>query len=155
MSLKWIYKPEPDEEIVDSISSSIGFGTLESKILVLRGIDDYQKAREFFKPKLEDIHSPFLMADMQKAVERIASAIENGEKILLETQQKVTIQRTVDIYKQYRKELGLTQSELGKRAGISQPNITRFESGNYNPSLEFLVKIAGAMGKKVKVTLED
>lgn len=81
--------------------------------------------------------------------------MENGEKILLETQQKVTIQRTVDIYKQYRKELGLTQSELGKRAGISQPNITRFESGNYNPSLEILVKIAGAMGKKVKVTLED
>ena len=81
--------------------------------------------------------------------------MENGEKILLESQQKVTIQRTVDIYKQYRKELGLTQSELGKRAGISQPNITRFESGNYNPSLEFLVKIAGAMGKKVKVTLED
>ena len=81
--------------------------------------------------------------------------MENGEKILLETQQKVTIQRTVDIYKQYRKELGLTQSELGKRAGISQPNITRFESGNYNPSLEFLVKIAGAMGKKVKITLED
>ena len=81
--------------------------------------------------------------------------MENEEKILLETQQKVTIQRTVDIYKQYRKELGLTQSELGKRAGISQPNITRFESGNYNPSLEFLVKIAGAMGKKVKVTLED
>ena len=81
--------------------------------------------------------------------------MENGEKILLETQQKVTIQRTVDIYKQYRKELGLTQSELGKRAGISQPNIPRFESGNYNPSLEFLVKIAGAMGKKVKVTLED
>ena len=81
--------------------------------------------------------------------------MENGEKILLETQQKVTIQRTVDIYKQYRKELGLTQSELGQRAGISQPNITRFESGNYNPSLEFLVKIAGAMGKKVKVTLED
>ena len=81
--------------------------------------------------------------------------MENGEKILLETQQKVTIQRTVDIYKQYRKELGLTQSELGKRAGISQPNITRFESGNYNPSLEFLVKIAAAMGKKVKVTLED
>ena len=81
--------------------------------------------------------------------------MENGEKILLETQQKVTIQRTVDIYKQYRKELGLTQSELGKRAGIPQPNITRFESGNYHPSLEFLVKIAGAMGKKVKVTLED
>lgn len=83
MDVKWIYKPEPDEEIVDALSTSLGFGTFESKILVLRGIDDYQKAREFFKPKLEDIHNPFLMADMQKAVERIATAIENGEKILV------------------------------------------------------------------------
>lgn len=83
MSQKWIYKPEPDEEIVDGLISSIGFGTLESKILVLREIDNYQKAREFFKPNATDIHNPFLMADMQKAVERIATAIENGEKILV------------------------------------------------------------------------
>lgn len=83
MMQKWIYKPEPDEDIVDGLSTSLGFGTLESKILVLRDIDNYQKAREFFKPKLDDIHNPFLMADMQKAVERIATAIENGEKILV------------------------------------------------------------------------
>ena len=83
MSQKWIYKPEPDEEVVDRLSMSLGFGTFESKLLVLRGIDNYEKAREFFKPKLEDIHNPFLMADMQKAVERIATAIENGEKILV------------------------------------------------------------------------
>lgn len=83
MSLKWIFKPEPDEEIVDRLSMSLGFGTFESKLLVLRGIDNYEKAREFFKPKMEDIHNPFLMADMQKAVERIANAIENGEKILV------------------------------------------------------------------------
>ena len=83
MSLKWIYKPEPDEQTVDGLSMSLGFGTFETKLLVLRGIDNYEKAREFFKPKIEDIHSPFLMADMQKAVERIATAIENGEKILV------------------------------------------------------------------------
>lgn len=83
MNQKWIYKPDPEEDIVDSLMSSIGYDTLESKILVLRGIDNYQKAREFFKPRLEDIHNPFLMADMQKAVERIATAIENGEKILV------------------------------------------------------------------------
>lgn len=83
MSYKWIYKPEPDEDIVDGISSSLGFGTFESKILVLRGIDNYQKAREFFKPNLNDIHNPFLMKDMQLAVDRIATAIENGEKILV------------------------------------------------------------------------
>ncbi|MDO5617088.1 MAG: single-stranded-DNA-specific exonuclease RecJ, partial [Cruoricaptor ignavus] len=83
MIQQWIYKPEPDEEVVDGLSTSLGFGTLESKILVLREIDNYQKAREFFKPKIEDIHNPFLMADMQKAVERIATAIENGEKIMV------------------------------------------------------------------------
>lgn len=83
MSQKWIYKPEPDEEVVDGLSMSLGFGTFESKLLVLRGIDNYEKAREFFKPRIEDIHNPFLMADMQKAVERIATAIENGEKILV------------------------------------------------------------------------
>lgn len=80
---------------------------------------------------------------------------ENGEQILIETQQKNTLQYTADMFRQYRKSLGMTQSELGKRAGISQPNVTRFESGNYNPSLEFLVKVAGAMGKQVKISLED
>lgn len=83
MSQKWIFSPEPNEEIVDALSMSLGFGTFESKLLVMRGIDNYEKAREFFKPKIEDIHNPFLMADMQKAVERIATAIENGEKILI------------------------------------------------------------------------
>jgi len=83
MSQKWIYRPEPDEDIVDGICSSLGFGTFESRILVLRGIDNYQKAREFFKPNLNDIHNPFLMKDMQLAVDRIATAIENGEKILV------------------------------------------------------------------------
>lgn len=83
MKHKWIYREEPNEDVVDALSTSLGFGTLESKILVLRGIDNYQKAREFFKPNLSDIHSPFLMADMQIAVERIATAIENGEKIMV------------------------------------------------------------------------
>ena len=83
MNQKWIYKPEPNEEIVDGLSTSLGFGTFESKILVMRGIDNYQKAREFFKPNLNDIHNPFLMKDMQLAVDRIATAIENGEKIMV------------------------------------------------------------------------
>lgn len=83
MNQKWIYKTNPDEDTVDRLSASLGFGTFESKLLVLRGIDNYTKAREFFKPTIEDIHNPFLMADMQKAVERIATAIENGEKILV------------------------------------------------------------------------
>ncbi len=70
MMQRWIYKPTPSEDLIDSISSSLGFGYLASKILVMRGIDAYPKAREFFKPKASDIHNPFLMADMQKAVQK-------------------------------------------------------------------------------------
>lgn len=83
MSVKWIYTESPDEEIVDGLCSSIGCGTFESRLLVLRGVDNYQKAREFLKPNLTDIHNPFLMKDMQLAVDRVATAIENGEKILV------------------------------------------------------------------------
>lgn len=53
-----------------------------------------------------------------------------------------------------RKELGLTQTELAKRMGTKQENISRFESGTYNPTLKFLWKMAKALGKNLKVTLE-
>ena len=82
---------------------------------------------------------------------------EDNENILIEVQrrQNVTREEVIALFRNYRKELGMTQSQLGQKAGVTQPNITRFESGNYNPSLEFLVRIATAMGKKVKVVLED
>lgn len=83
MEAKWIFREEPNEEIVDKINLSLGFGMLESKILVMRGVDDYAKARTFFKPKVEDIHSPFLMKDMQKAVDYIVSAMRTKKKILI------------------------------------------------------------------------
>lgn len=78
-----------------------------------------------------------------------------GEKILIETQQNEARKEVIELFKNYRKELGMTQTELGRRIGIPQSNVTRFESGNYNPTLEFLVKTAAAMGKRVKVSLED
>ena len=82
---------------------------------------------------------------------------EGNENILIEVQrqQDVTREEVIPLFRNYRKELGMTQSQLGQKAGVTQPNITRFESGNYNPSLEFMVRIAVAMGKKVKVVLED
>lgn len=57
--------------------------------------------------------------------------------------------------KETRKELQLTQELLAERAGTKKSNISRLESGNYNPSLDFLIKIAGCMGKKLKITVTD
>ncbi len=52
-----------------------------------------------------------------------------------------------------RKEQNITQAELAKRVGTQKSNISRLESGNYNPSLDFLIKIAESLGKKISVTL--
>ncbi|MCS7028645.1 MAG: single-stranded-DNA-specific exonuclease RecJ [Bacteroidia bacterium] len=54
-----------------------------AEILIKRGIDTYQKAEHFFKPQLDHLHDPFLMKDMEAAVERILQAIEHKEKILI------------------------------------------------------------------------
>lgn len=52
-----------------------------------------------------------------------------------------------------RKEQNITQSELAKRVGTQKSNISRLESGNYNPSLDFLSKVAESLGKSLKVSI--
>ena len=75
------------------------------------------------------------------------------QKILIEVEQKSTRNSIVEQYVQCRKMQGLTQAELAKKAGIPRSNITRFESGNYNPSLELLVRIAAALGMTLQMQL--
>lgn len=53
-----------------------------------------------------------------------------------------------------RKEQNITQSELAKRVGTQKSNISRLESGNYNPSLDFLVKVAESLGKNLSVQIK-
>lgn len=53
-----------------------------------------------------------------------------------------------------RKEQNITQSELAKRVGTQKSNISRFESGNYNPSLDFLIKIAESLGKSLRIQIK-
>lgn len=75
------------------------------------------------------------------------------QKILIEVEQKSIRQSVIEQYIRYRKIQGMTQAKLAKRAGIPRTNITRFESGNYNPSLEMLVRIAAALGMTLQVQL--
>ena len=75
------------------------------------------------------------------------------QKILIEVEQKSIRQSVIEHYIRCRKIQVMTQAELAKRAGIPRTNITRFESGNYNPSLEMLVRIAAALGMTLQVQL--
>ncbi len=55
---------------------------------------------------------------------------------------------------QFRIEQNITQEELAKRTGIKQSNISRLESGSYNPSLQFLKKIAKGLGKDLSISFK-
>ena len=72
-----------DESKVLSLKNSLGISLPLCNILVERGIDNFQKAKDYFRPQLSQLHDPFLMKDMEKAVQRILLAIDNNEKILV------------------------------------------------------------------------
>lgn len=56
--------------------------------------------------------------------------------------------------KQVRKEQGITQESLAELVGTKKSNISRLESGRYNPSLDFLARVAGGLGKKIQVKVK-
>ena len=80
---KWILKDVADEETVSRLSSELGIDPVLARLLVQRGIGTFQEARAFFRPSLDNLHDPFLMKDMDKAVERVEAAVRSGEKILV------------------------------------------------------------------------
>lgn len=74
---------DADINKVSALQQELGINATICKILVQRGVDNYQKAKDFFRPDITAIHSPWLMKDMRKAVERIEKAISKQEKILV------------------------------------------------------------------------
>jgi single-stranded-DNA-specific exonuclease len=72
-----------EENKVIALQQSLNISISLCRILVLRGIDTFEKAKDYFRPHLSHLHDPFLMKDMEKAVARILQAIDNREKILV------------------------------------------------------------------------
>ncbi|MFZ9387041.1 MAG: single-stranded-DNA-specific exonuclease RecJ, partial [Chitinophagaceae bacterium] len=72
-----------DENKVLSLQQSLKINPLLCRILVQRGIDSYEKAKDFFRPDMAGLHSPWLMKDMELAVTRIMTAMDRQEKILV------------------------------------------------------------------------
>ncbi len=134
----------PDEQAVQEIKEALGLSSVLAKILVTRGIDNAAKAEEFLADALSGIHNPFLMKDMDKAVERIQQAIEAEEKIL--------------VYGDYDAD-GVTSTtvmmtvleDLGANASFMIPN--RFDHG-YGPNAE-LFKKAHEQGIQLIITVDN
>ena len=81
--MRWILTQNISEQKVNELAISLSVDKAIAKLLVQRGIDSFEKARLFFRPSLDDLHNPYLMKDMDKAIERIEKAFQNNEKILV------------------------------------------------------------------------
>ena len=81
--MRWTLKAEPNLDTIRQLSKELSIDFSLSKLLIQRGIDDFGKAKKFFRPSLKDLHDPFLLKDMEFAVSRIEKAIENQENILV------------------------------------------------------------------------
>lgn len=79
---RWI-TPTADEAAVARLHEALRIDPLLCRLLVQRGITTFEAARAFFRPSLDDLHDPFLMADMSAAVARLDAAVQRGERILL------------------------------------------------------------------------
>lgn len=81
--MRWTIKPKPSEDKIKHLAQALNVENFVATLLVQRGIETFEDAKNFFRPSLEHLHDPYLMKDMEKAVARIELAIENQENILV------------------------------------------------------------------------
>lgn len=81
--MRWNPKSKPNPEKVQALQQALQVDEIIATLLVQRGIETFEQAKTFFRPTLADLHNPYLMKDMDKAVARIEKAIANHENILI------------------------------------------------------------------------
>ena len=80
---RWALKPAGDTQLVTALASQLNISRTLANLIVQRGITTFDQARLFFRPSVTDLHDPFLMKDMDLAIDRMYAAIQNNEKIMV------------------------------------------------------------------------
>jgi single-stranded-DNA-specific exonuclease len=85
MTNKWKINPltKQQEELKEKLAQDLGISPILTQLLVQRGITSFDEAKDFFRPQLSNLHDPFLMKDMQMAVDRLNQALQQKERILI------------------------------------------------------------------------
>jgi single-stranded-DNA-specific exonuclease len=106
LEIEWKYADLPEPEKVKAICESLGVKEDVAQLLINRGIADFDEAKEFFRPSFENLHDPFLMKGMDKAVSRLEEALGNGEKMLIYGDYDVDGTTSVALVYSFLKDLG-------------------------------------------------
>jgi single-stranded-DNA-specific exonuclease len=136
MQKRWIYKNSPSPAEIEALSNSININSSLSTILLQRGITDFDSARNFFRPSLENLHDPFLLKDMDKAVTRLKAAIDQKEKILIYGDYDVDGTTSVALVYSYLKSFYSNcdfyiPDRYSEGYGVSEAGIIWAEQNNY------------------------
>ena len=83
MEKNWILKSQGEGHKVERMSGELNISKPLATLLIQRGIHSFEEARDFFRPQLTQLHDPFLMKDMAVAIERIQTAVQGSEKVLV------------------------------------------------------------------------
>jgi single-stranded-DNA-specific exonuclease len=83
MQKRWVLKQQGDPEVVSKLAKVLNINENLANLLVQRGVQTYDEAKAYFRPRLENLHDPFLMKDMDKAVVRIEKAVASAENIMV------------------------------------------------------------------------
>ncbi|RXR18937.1 single-stranded-DNA-specific exonuclease RecJ [Flavobacterium amnicola] len=81
--MRWTLKSKPEKQKIQALQNDLQVDEIIATLLLQRGIETFEQAKSFFRPTLDDLHNPYLMKDMDKAVNRIEKAISNEENILI------------------------------------------------------------------------
>lgn len=106
MHKRWVLKPGGDPEKVASLAAALGVAPALAELLIQREVNTFEEARAFFRPELANLHDPFLMKDMDKAVARVVRAIEQNERILVYGDYDVDGTTAVALVYTFLRELG-------------------------------------------------
>ena len=136
MNRKWeLY--ELDEKLVQKVAYENSISETLATILVNRNIVDEEEIQVFLNPTRKDFHDPYLMPDMEKAVERIVKAIENKEKIIIYGDYDVDGITSITVLKKFLAEQGIEvdytiQNRLEEGYGLNKEAIKRIKEENYD-----------------------
>ncbi len=136
MTKRWVLKQNVDPKKVKELSEALNINKTLAKLLVQRNIHTFDEARNFFRPNLEQLHDPFLMKDMEKAVSRIDEAIKNKEKILVygdyDVDGTTAVALVYTFFKDFHDQIGFyIPDRYSEGYGISYKSIDFAAENNY------------------------
>ena len=142
---EWQFAPQVEDADFTKIAKKAGLGPEVARLLFERGIQDQESLKKFLEPSLEDLYDPYLLHDMEKAVERIRRAIEDGENILIYGDYDADGMTSASIIKE-------SLEQLGAECRVYLPN--RFTDG-YGPNASVYKYFIEQEGISLIVTVDN